>query len=494
MRSAVFVAALGLAVCSTVTSRARAAELEIELAFEGDRGVYVPDTMGAVGPGHVVEITNGGFAIHRKTDGAVLASMSLADFWAAAGVPILDSTGDPRILYDPDSGRFFVVALNNGGSTNDLLLAVSNDTDPQLGFTGFAFDSDSTDVFWADFPMIGVGADTVTITSDMVRIGSRTNLPESIDVLVVPKADLLAPVPSIARATLFERAPLATTGFAPQPVTTLDGSGLPGWLIAGAGGFVGVIQSARVGGDAATPTLARGPWLFVTPHPMPPEAADPGGGLLDTGDGHFASPVRIGGSLWAVHAATGPAGRAALRWIEFDPDTLAVRQENVIEDPDLDFLYPSIAANEEGTVVIGFSASSAVHDPSVFAVLGETAGGVTRFGTPIEVLPGTHALTSGNHLSGFGDYSATVLDPSDAHLFWTFQEFAGTTSNVGIAALRVVPEPAATATGLVAALALGTIARGRRGARRKVPLRSGVVARFPVKDEAIRRSDGTASR
>jgi hypothetical protein len=80
-------------------------------------------------------------------------------------------------------------------------------------------------------------------------------------VLVVPKADLLTPTPSIAGRTLFERAQLATTGFSPQPVNVLDDSAPPRWMISSA--FIGVIQSAVVGGDPEAPTLAKGaggPW------------------------------------------------------------------------------------------------------------------------------------------------------------------------------------------------------------------------------------------
>jgi hypothetical protein len=49
----------------------------------------------------------------------------------------------------------------------------------------------------------------------MLAIGSE-GLPIAVDVLSIPKADLLAALPTIAGATLFERANLSVTGFAPQ--------------------------------------------------------------------------------------------------------------------------------------------------------------------------------------------------------------------------------------------------------------------------------------
>jgi hypothetical protein len=449
-----------VAVASLVpTFGAAAASLEVELAYEG---VGADDTMGAVGPDHVVEITNRRFAVHRKSDGAVLSSVTLQGFWDAAGVSTSEYAVDPRIIYDPDSQRFFAVGLDIGFFLpNRLLLAVSNGADPQLGFTGFAIDSDSTDATAADFPTIGVDGDTVVVASDMVPAGAY-GLPIAVDVLIVPKADLVGDTPTLERATFFERESINVTGFAPQPVTSPEGDGLPSWLLSSAVAFLGVVPAARIGGSTAAPTLTAGPLVLVEPLDPPPEGEQPAPGLLNTGDGHFASPVRIGDSIWAVHGVKGPSGRAAIRWFEFDATTVDVQQTGVIEDPGHDFLYPSIAANALGQVVIGFSASGADLFPSAFAVLGETVAGHTRFGEPVSVYPGAASI-AGVGVLFFGDYSATVADPSDPALFWTFQDIGNTLGQgaVAIGALRVVPEPGPTASTAAAALALFVLARRR---------------------------------
>lgn len=456
---------LALVALLATATPAGAASLEIALAFRGAGGGYPPDTMGAVGPAHVLEVTNAGIHVHRKSDGEYVEGGSLSEFWSDAGVATYD-TFDPRAIYDPASGRFFVVALNGRYTSNEILLAVSRSDDPTEGFDGWAFDSDSTDATWADFPTIGVDGDTVTIASDMHQAGVAGGLPISVDVLVVPKADLLAVPPSIDGATLFERAALATTGFAPQPVTRLEGEGRPGWMLSTAVAFVGTVQTTRIGGSASAPTLTAGPFLSVTPMPTPPDALQTGAGLLDTGDGHVASPVQIGDAIWAVHCAQGATGRAAIRWLELDAVTLAVRQEGVLESDALDYLYPSIAANAAGHVVIGFSASGPSLPPSSFAALGETHAGTTLFGEPIAVLAGTGDIQI-DSVSRFGDYSATVLDPSDPTRFWSFQEIGGDGGGaaIAIAALRVVPEPSSAAAQLAALLVL--VRRRTRRQRRR---------------------------
>ena len=455
-------AALALAAAALVAAAAPAGQLALEVSFTRQTGGFPPDTMGAVGPEHVVTLTNGGISVHRKSDGLLLDSAHLGAFWSDAGVSV-SYPFDPRILFDPASGRFFAVALDGGSQTpNEILVAVSNDSDPTAGWTGFALDSDATDLAWADFPTIGVDADAVTIASDMHRVGQE-GLPIGVDVLVAPKADLLAPAPSIAGATLFERVGIGKVGYAPQPVTRVDGGSAPIWLMSSAVAFLGVIQTARVTGTLDALAIAPGPFVLIDPLPVPPEAERPGGGFFDTGDGHFASLVQVGGSIWAVHAARGPSERAAIRWFELDAETAAVLQTGVIEDPDLDFLYPSIAANALGQVVIGYSASNATSGPSAYAVLGETVGGATVFGAPLLLWAGSDWF-GGAGVSRFGDYSATVVDPSDAELFWTFQQVSGDDGTIAVAGVRVVPEPRAATP--VACVALLLLACGRARMRR----------------------------
>jgi hypothetical protein len=70
--------------------------------------------MGAVGPNHIVEMINGNFEIFNKQTGASLESRSLDSFWVdRVGLTIGTTfTFDPRIVFDPDSGRWFAVSID----------------------------------------------------------------------------------------------------------------------------------------------------------------------------------------------------------------------------------------------------------------------------------------------------------------------------------------------------------------------------------------------
>ena len=74
-------------------------------------GAIPPDGNGAVGPNYFVEFINGMFTVYNKTNGQRVLRLTDLDFWANADVSIdvgnLWTVSDPRIIYDPVSGRWF---------------------------------------------------------------------------------------------------------------------------------------------------------------------------------------------------------------------------------------------------------------------------------------------------------------------------------------------------------------------------------------------------
>lgn len=94
-----------------------------------------PDVMGAVGPDHFVAMLNGGVAVYSKSSGTELAYTNLEAFFRvtvangqyAGTYPdtnTVENTGDPRVLYDPTSDRWFACAatmLEAGTVTHKLV-------------------------------------------------------------------------------------------------------------------------------------------------------------------------------------------------------------------------------------------------------------------------------------------------------------------------------------------------------------------------------------
>lgn len=394
-----------------------------------DSGSIPPDTNGAVGIDHFVEMINGRFSVYDKASGDRVKTSSLNAFWQDAGLAGKSGTFDPRIAFDHASQRWFAASVDNARAANNFLLATSNSSDPTGNWTAFQIDSDPNDTRWADFPGLGLDADGVYLAANMFGISGGTSTRATI--VSVPKADLLLASPTVANRTAFFNESLSTRGFALQPAVDYGASDGRGAILAVDADFFSRLNRTDVlGAGAAGASLSSTVDISVDATSFPPDADQPGGKLdLDTGDERFSSSVyEVGDSLWAVHTID-VSGRAGLRWYEIDETDNAVLQSGTVADASLAFFEPSIAANAFGDVVIGFSGTSPDQFASSYAVLGQTVAGVTTFGAPQLLKEGVsdYQQTGGGSRNRWGDYSATTVSPSNPREFWTIQEWVSAT-------------------------------------------------------------------
>lgn len=423
--------------------------VEISRLFTGasGSGFIPPDTMAAVGPNHIVEAINGNVEIINKTTGASIQTMSLNAFLTnVAGLPqINNGRFDPRIIYDPPSERWFLLAIDNvidadndgtNEAANNFYVARSDTDDPTGDWDGVTFNADSVGVLeFHDYPTMGVDADGVfSCTQDFDGGGNES-------CYSIPKADLLLAAPTAANLTRFEATPAglpAVTGsWQPSVNRGLSIGRAP--LLGSTGGALR--RTNIFGATAAGATLGTAVPIAGDPgHTAPPAARQPDDS--DAGDGletienvaprFVGNVIVVGGSIWAVHAVEGPAAGAnsGLRWYQINEATNTIIQTGVIEDPNVDYHEPSIAVNQFGQVVIGYTCSGANLPASACASVGTTTAGVTTFVAPAILFTG-----SGTYYRDFctppgcsernrwGDYSAVVVDPVDPGTFWVFQEY-----------------------------------------------------------------------
>ncbi len=446
----------------------------IGLNFTGttrsESGFIPPDTMGTVGNDHIIEMINGRYVVYDKTDGSELTNTTLNSFWADAGAPHTGSFSfDPRVQYDPFSERFYACSVDNPSNANNIMFAVSNSSNPLDGWTGFSVDSDSDDAQWADFPQMGFSRDQIVISNNMFATGSG---PFEQNMLIIPKADILGGTPTLANATLLESQRANTGGgFSLQAPIDLDNSSQPLRLFSNSAGGAGALATIEIGGTLSSPVIDNiADVTGLTAYGSPPTADQPGTAPnLDSGGDRTRSALTlIGGKLYGIHGAENPdTGKAALQWYRLDADTLALEAEGLIADEDLDLIYGSISANESGDIVVGFTGSSDTQFASAYAVVGDTDEfGIVTFGDLILTREGLgeYDVVAGMR-NRWGDYSATVLDPTDHSRFWTFQEYASGTNQwaVNITEIRIsaVPEPASA---MVCGLAIGGLLLRRRRA------------------------------
>jgi VCBS repeat protein len=143
-------------------------------------------------------------------------------------------------------------------------------------------------------------------------------------------------------------------------------------------------------------------------------------------------------SLWASHTVctdqncTGPT---AVRWYQFNvtggnfPATPVQQQSWTNGNDGLWRWMPSIAADQDGNVAIGYSTSSTSIFPSIrYAgrLAGDSLNNLAQGEAIMTVGGGAQTSFTGR----WGDYSMTTVDPADNKTFWHVNEYYQTTSSV----------------------------------------------------------------
>jgi hypothetical protein len=397
---------------------------------EGD--VIPPDTMGAVGPNHLVSLLNSDFGVFNKTTGAVLQKISLPSFWGSLGTAPgqpADFPFDPKILYDQHSGRFVAITLGGASAPGSwVMIAVSPPSDPTGAWDKWAIDADLDNNVQqfnnsADFPGLGVDAFNVYVTANMFNGASA----QYSKVWVVPKAQLLAGSNPI---TWFEFRNPPGSDFTMQPAHTFGTAAAEYFLFEGSVNRLGVAWMDNASGTPVWHSPLQVPVTPYTSTSILPGAPQSGNdNTIDTSDTRLLNVVYRAGALWTVHTVQSPATvKTEVAWYQIDPSAGTVLSQGRISDPTRWYFYPSIGVNANGDVAIGMSGSSAT----------EFVGGyytAWRFADPSGTMQLVSLLKAGEQpyfktLTGtenrWGDYSATVVDPNGNLRFWTVQEYAQT--------------------------------------------------------------------
>lgn len=401
--------------------------------------VVPPDTHGAVGPDHLVTLLNQDYAVFAKDTGAIVAGpMPMTAFWAPLGTRSL-IVFDPKVLFDADADRFVITSASTYRSPlSSVLMAVSNGSDPALGYTMFAVDADANNALWVDFPMVGMDASHIYLTGNMFRNVGGFKEPKF---WVIDKASALSGGPLVVHEFIGS----ATNPFPGsnwQPTQALDpanGSYLLD-IVLGAPGvsYLHLLGFTFPGG---APVLNDHGLIQVADFgpALPADAPQRGTSqLIDTGKGRIENAVLRNGRIWAVQTVDSldGTGRTEVAWYEIDPalaDPVGSHgpvQQGRVGDPDLWLYFPSIAVNGDEAVAIGATASgSAVFAGGYYTVRqpSDPPGSMRKLAmfrdgedSYYKTIPGAR--------NRWGDYSATVVDPVDDTGFWTIQEYAATSA------------------------------------------------------------------
>ena len=463
-----------------------------------------PDMGASVGPGQVVQILNGSYAVFSRT-GNVLDHTTDSIFWQNAGVStsiLSNGLSDPRIVYDLNSQRWFAseISIGNGHNANQILVGVSNDSNPLDGFKSVTINSPSG--YFADFPTLGVTPNSVVIgTNDFVDIQGEELGPDStnrVSIFSLPKSDLTATTgPTNANMTSFNNLQPFIQGWSPQTATNFGTSGnatVLGVVSASPSYPVTITSSQISGGGGANATLGTVVDSLMKYGGQPQDGRQPSGPSIDAGDNRISSgPFQIGSNIYfAQSILQGPDDVIQVGII--DATTGRVTAQDLISLPNEDLLYPSIAANADGKFIVGFNGSGPTTDISAYFDVCSAIGGGDEMeerggdGWPAHEdlddgsrgvgrmtiscaapqldfagLAGNYSLPDPNGTIRWGDYSWVAVDPLNPVDFWLFQEYPIDAQTWGTVISEVfVPEPGSPLLMVTSLAGLGVLRRRKR--------------------------------
>jgi hypothetical protein len=134
------------------------------------------------------------------------------------------------------------------------------------------------------------------------------------------------------------------------------------------------------------------------------------------------------GSIFSCNFAKNAIdSRCGIFWCEIRAKDGAVLQEALVESSDYDYLAPTLAVDANGNIGLGCTRTSATEFPSVCVMMHGASDARNTMRPPVVAAKGTTIFTSSRPSKyglAWGNYNSTCLDPTDAMVFWTYQEYA----------------------------------------------------------------------
>lgn len=456
--------------------------LSFTAATLADTNAYPPDAMGAVGPEQFVIALNGRIRVFDKNSGEREGiDLDSDHFFDTVRNSAL--TTDPRVRFDPLSGRWFILMINTTPNNNRIMLAVSDGAiiTSASAWTFFQFQQnlpapEGDAGCFADYPSMGIDRNSIYIGVN--KFCNRTF--SNTAAFVIRKSSVLGAGPIIVSAfrDLIDGNPLngANGIFTPVGVDNYDPNAEEGYFIGTEANGFGKLVLRRVRYQGSVPVLSPNLYLDVLPTSNSIAVRHKGNlfpseGRLDSLDDRlFAAHLRRG-SIWTAQNIaidnSGVAGeqrtRNGTRWYEIDvtgPGAPQLLQAGTLFDPDavadsydgLNYWMPTIMPSGQGHALMGFSVAGANEFVNAGVAMRLATDPLGMLRAPVRITNSTSAYNPPNDTGArsgrrrWGDYSFTSLDPCDEMTFWTIQQFCDSTNSYGLRVARIpAPPPAVPA-------------------------------------------------
>lgn len=408
-------------------------------ALNDDARFIPPDVNGAVGPNHLMTTLNSQVRIQDR-QGNVISTVDLSAFWAPIGG--LGQVYDPKVLYDHQANRWMIVTSANPQlNTSCTLLGVSQTNDPTGSWNLYKVDVDPTNTMWVDYPSIGFNDKWIVVQMNLFPMSGSSAT--SHQIYVWDKDDVYANGTGVY--TLFKITNESTAVVCPS--IHYDNSVSKMFVIrtiSGTNGGRGSIGMRTISGPKASPSLSTETVIQTALGVTWTSSGNNNGDFapqlgttnkVATNDHRMRQVVVRDGKVWAVHTVFLPAGTPTRSSVQYwQLDTVgAVLQRGRIDDPTGTNFYsfPSIAVNNKNDVLIGYASFAANRYPSGSYSFRRNNDPINTFRDEYIFKYGenTYFKNFGSTRNRWGDYTNTVVDPTNDSVFWTIQEYSGSGSN-----------------------------------------------------------------
>jgi hypothetical protein len=451
-----------------------------------------PDDQCAVGPGggasgRLVIVTNNGIKLMAKDGSTIVAATqwdTVNGFFNSISPPANGAGTDPKVIFDAQSQRFFIVFQDGNSPTNsNLYIAASRTATPNdlttdwNKFKASAITTINGTATWADYP--GLGADATRVVGTW-NLFDGTGTYQGTKIRVWNKADL---IDNVAPSQVFTDLDLpAVDGggfdhFSLKPAGVQSSTGLTdsgnfyvfqcignsniGYRLIEVSGTPPLSTAVVAGTDvaraydngASNPTVLNGG--------APQSGGSPN--LATLSNRTMAAVYRNGLVTGCCCGLLNAAPQCSIFWVETSTNggigvaPPVTRQSGEIDgtDPTADYAYmPALNVNGHGQILVAYSESSASKFVEIRYVDRDFSDALGTMQSAVLAVASTvHYQDFGNTVpERWGDYGAVAIDP-DNDSFWISHEFARATGNGGWGA-QIINTLAPTAVDLSSAHAI----------------------------------------
>ena len=405
-----------------------------------------PDVQVGVSPTHVVEMVNVAVSFWRRT-GNQLGSQqteTLGSFVTTTNADRRnDHVTDPRVFFDPATGRWFAVVFDV--TRSETIVTVSQSSDPTGSWSIWSFQSTGC----PDQPRLAVSNDLVVVTDNLFSQCPGGSFVGG-EIMVLSKAGLLAG--SLPAGSLRRYGPDSRySGITPaQPVTPLSGVYMVSVANGAATAFLYTVNTpAATSIPVASIPIRR----LTTPPPIQQAGAAT---AIDSGDNRVQNAIYDSGTIWfAASNACQITGQSGL-WGCARLEALYVPAGRATEEQDLALadqkhaFFPALASDRSGNVLAVFSYASGQDYASVGTItkLSQAQGFSSWTSVTQGAAPYVHVFAGRNR---WGDYLGAARDPANPDVIWIAGEYTKAADSWGTTVAAVSAAPATQAAPAVGA-------------------------------------------